>query len=68
MRLLAVLVAAAVVIEAVKTLALAVVALAVLAIVGYVVVRLTDNYVDISRVRRAPKRAGGIGGRRRLHP
>lgn len=56
MRLLAVVVAVVLVMEVVKTLALAVVALAVLAIVGYVVVRLTDNHVDASRSRRALRR------------
>lgn len=53
MRLLAVLIAAVVVLEAMKLLALAVVALAALAVVGYVSVRLTDNFVDGSRSRRA---------------
>lgn len=56
MRLLAVLIGVAVVIEVVKILAQALVVLAALAVIGYVVVRLTDNHVDASRSRRALRR------------
>lgn len=63
-----VLIAGAVVLAIVMEILKALLFIIPMLIVGYVVVRLTDDWVDDSRAGRAAvanRHAGGIGGRRR---